>query len=91
MSLRTYTGPSPTEPAAPSAVGLGWLLAVATIGLQIAFPLVGDASRATLAAVTVVVFYLASAVHATAYHRWRGFIVVAFGQAGERQGRVQGG
>ncbi|HUV47589.1 MAG TPA: carotenoid biosynthesis protein [Actinomycetes bacterium] len=95
MSLRTYTGPAPTEPAALPAVALGWLLAVATIGLQIAFPLVGDASRATLAAVTVVVFYLASAVHATAYHRWRGFIVVALlvpaiGWGAERIGSTTG-
>lgn len=95
MSLRTYTGPSPTQPAAASAVALGWLLAVATIGLQVAFPLVADANRATLAAVTVVVFYLASAVHATAYHRWRGFAVVALlvpaiGWCAERLGSTTG-
>ena len=77
MSLRTYSGPAPGNSPSAVAMGLAWLLAVATIGLQITFPLVEDAQQATLAAVTVAVFYLASVVHATACHRWRGFVVVA--------------
>jgi putative membrane protein len=78
MSLRTYTGPTPSGAPSFVFVGLGWLLAVGTMALQIAFPLVDDAGRrADLAAATVGVFFLASVVHATTYHRWRGFFVVA--------------
>jgi len=77
MSLRTYTGPAPAAPAAPAAIAVGWFLAAATIALQIAFPLVDKDQRATLAAFTVVVFFLASVTHASAYHRWRGFFLVA--------------
>jgi putative membrane protein len=95
MSLRTYTGPAPARPAAPAAVAAGWFLVVATIALQIAFPLAADADRATLAAVTVVVFFLASLVHASAYHRWRGFVVVGLvlpliGWGAERLGSTTG-
>lgn len=78
MSLRTYTGPTPSVAPSVVLVGLGWLLAVATIALQIAFPLAPDeAAQQDLAAITVVVFFLASVVHATTYHRSRGFFVVA--------------
>ncbi len=95
MSLRTYTGPAPAEQAAPVAVAVGWFLAVATIALQIAFPLAGDDQRASLAASTVVVFYLASVTHASAYHRLRGFILVgvvvpAIGWGAERIGSTTG-
>lgn len=95
MSLRTYTGPAPTQPAAPVAMAVGWLLAVATIALQIAFPLADKDQRASLAAVTVVVFFLASVTHASAYHRWRGFLLVglvvpAIGWGAERVGSTTG-
>ena len=87
MSLRTYTGPAPAEQAAPVAVAVGWFLAVATIALQIAFPLVDEDQRASLAAFTVVVFFLASVAHASAYHRWRGFLLVALVVPAHRVGR----
>jgi putative membrane protein len=53
------------------------VLALATIGLQIAYPVIDEKQRPTIAAVTVVTFFLASVVHASACHRWRGFIAVA--------------
>ena len=96
MSLRTYTGPAPSARPSTVLVGLGWLLVVATIALQIAFPLVDEEPmQADLAAITVVVFFLASLVHATAYHRWRGFLVVglvvpALGWVAERVGYATG-
>ncbi|MCZ3387902.1 MAG: carotenoid biosynthesis protein [Actinomycetia bacterium] len=95
MSLRTYTGPAPAAPAAPVANAVGWLLVVATIALQIVFPLVDKDQRATLAAFTVVVFFLASVTHASAYHRWRGFFLVALvvpaiGWVAERIGSTTG-
>ena len=96
MSQRTYTGPSPSARPSAVLVGLGWFLVVATIALQIAFPLVDDEpQQADLAAITVVVFFLASLVHATAYHRWRGFLVVGLvvpvlGWVAERVGYATG-
>ena len=95
MSLRSYSGPAPSVRPSSVALGFSWLLAVATIGLQIAFPLVADTNRATMAAITVAVFFLASVVHATACHRWRGFLVVglvvpAIGWGVERLGSTSG-
>jgi putative membrane protein len=96
MSLRTYTGPAPSARPAASGVTLGWVLAALTIALQIAFPLVDDSGRrADLAAVTVVVFFAASVVHATTYHRWRGLVVVGLvvpvlGWVAERLGSTTG-
>ena len=74
MSLRSYTGPAPTVYPSPFALGFSWVLALGTVALQIAYPLVDETQRADLAAITVVVFFLASVVHATACHRWRGFV-----------------
>jgi putative membrane protein len=95
MSLRNYSGPGPTSQPSTVAIGLSWLLAVATIALQIAFPLVEDADQASLAAVTVVVFFSASVVHATACHRWLGFamvaiVVPAIGWVAEKVGATSG-
>ena len=95
MSLRTYTGPAPVTRPSPVMLGVAWLLAVATIGLQIAYPLVDDYQQADLAAITVAVFFLASVAHATACHRWRGFGVVALlipviGWIAERVGSTTG-
>jgi putative membrane protein len=96
MSLRSYSGPPPTFQPSPFAIGFGWVLAVATIGLQIAYPLIDDnGDKATIAAITVVVFFLASLVHATACHRWRGFVTIglvvpAIGWIVERIGSTSG-
>jgi uncharacterized membrane protein len=76
MSVRSYSGPSPAYRPAPFAMGFAWALAIATIALQIAFPLTAQGHRPSVAAATVVVFFLASVVHATACHRWRGLVTV---------------
>jgi len=67
VSVRTYTGPGPTRRPGGLATGLVWLLAGATIVLQIAYPLAADTARGTLAAWTVVVFCAASLTHAWVY------------------------
>ncbi|MFL6071419.1 MAG: carotenoid biosynthesis protein [Actinomycetes bacterium] len=95
MSLRSYTGPAPTVRPSPFSMGFGWVLVLATIALEIAFPLTDEAQQPTLAAVTVVTFFLASLVHATACHRWRGFVIVglvvpAIGWTVERFGSTSG-
>lgn len=95
MSVRSYSGPSPAYRPSPFAMGFAWALAVGTIALQIAYPLIDEDQRASLAAATVIVFFLASLVHATACHRWRGFVTVglvvpAIGWAVERVGSTSG-
>ncbi|HEX5016420.1 MAG TPA: carotenoid biosynthesis protein [Actinomycetes bacterium] len=95
MSLRSYTGPAPTVYPSPFTLGFSWVLAVGTIALQIAYPLLDESTQADLAAVTVLVFFLASLVHASACHRWRGFVVVgivvpAIGWGAERLGSTYG-
>jgi uncharacterized membrane protein len=47
-----------------------WLLAIATVGAQIAYPLTDGQPRTTLTIVTVVLFFLASVTHAWGH---RGF------------------
>ena len=76
MSQRYYSGPTPSRGPSTLVTGLAWTLAVLAIALQIAFPLVDTASRATLAIATVVVFYLASVVHAGARHGLYGLLLV---------------
>lgn len=76
MSLRNYSGPAPRYRPAPFVMGVAWALAAVTVALQIAFPLIDEDQRPSLAAATVLVFYLASVVHASACHRWRGLVVV---------------
>ncbi len=84
MSVRVYSGPHADRRRGPSALlrGLTWLFALATIGTQIAYPLVEGESRRTLTVVTVALFFLASATHALV---WRGvlwtagFLVVTVG------------
>jgi putative membrane protein len=95
MSLHSYTGPAPSVHPSPFALGFSWVLALATIGLQIAYPLVADGQRPNLAVITVVVFFLASVVHATACYGWRGFtavgvVVPAIGWGAERLGSESG-
>ena len=96
MSLRTYTGPTPS--ASPAFAWSG------SAGSSRSRPLrCRSRSRSrptrplsgTSPAITVVVFFLASVVHATAYHRWRGFFVVAvavpaLGWVAERFGSATG-
>ena len=98
MSLRSYTWHAPAErrrrPGAVAAA-IPWVLAAATILLQIAYPLVHGDARDTLTVVTVVMFFLASASHAWV---WRGawwaigFVVVSvgFGLAIEAVGESTG-
>jgi uncharacterized membrane protein len=67
MSQRYYAGPSPRRSAGTVGVAVTWLLAVAVIGLQIAYPLTDDAARGRLATWTVTVFFLATVSHAWVY------------------------
>lgn len=69
--MRTYTGRSPVRRPNGVAVGLVWVLAAATVLLQVLYPLTADASRGRLAAATVVVFCLASLTHAWVYRGFR--------------------
>lgn len=81
MSLHAYTGPRPTRRTGRSA-RVVWLFTVATIGLQVAYPLVTDTQRVPLVNVTVTVFAAASALHAAVFRgfAWAvGFAVVAIG------------
>ncbi len=71
MSLRVYTGPHTDRRRgrSPLLLALPWLLAVLTIGLQIAYPLVHGTARRDLTVAIVVVFFCASVSHALV---WRG-------------------
>ena len=71
MSQRVYTGPRSDRRRgrSPLVLGLPWVLAVVTIGLQIAYPLVHGAGRRDLTVAIVVTFFLASVSHAVV---WRG-------------------
>ena len=57
---------------------LPWLLAVATIGLQIAYPLVDGEARRQVTIAIVVLFFLASATHAAVHRglKWAAVLVV---------------
>ena len=78
MSQRYYSGPSPSRGPGPLVTGLAWALALVAIALQIAFPLVPDSSRASLAIAIVLSFFAASVVHASARHGILGFLLVGF-------------
>ena len=66
MSVRVYTGPHADRRRGPSGFwrGLPVGLAVLTVLAQIAWPLTSGDPRATLTAVTVVLFFLTSLTHA---------------------------
>jgi putative membrane protein len=76
MSQRHYTGPTPSRRPSWLGSGLAWLLATAVVVLQILYPIVDDVDRPELAVATVVVFYLASLVHATVHRGLAGFGLV---------------
>ena len=82
MSTRVYSGPhAPSRPGA-AARALPWLLAAATIGLEIAYPLVDGVwlDRVTIA--TVVAFAAACVVHALVHRgpAWAlGLVVITAG------------
>lgn len=68
MSVRVYTGPHADRRRRRHGTAVRALpggLALLTIALQIAWPLTAGATRDVLTVVTVVVFFLASATHAT--------------------------
>jgi uncharacterized membrane protein len=66
VSSRVYSGTYADQRPGPGGFGrfLPWALALLTIGLQIAFPLLEPGERAGLTTATVVSFFLASATHA---------------------------
>lgn len=76
MSQRHYTGPTPSRRPSWLGSGFAWLLALAVIVLQIFYPLADEGDRATLAVTTVIVFFLASLVHATVQRGFAGFALV---------------
>jgi uncharacterized membrane protein len=76
MSQRYYAGPTPRRGPSPYVTGLAWLMAALAIGLQIAFPLVEADVQDELAVATVVAFFLASVIHASARHGGVGFLLV---------------
>src|SRR6266568_7907794 len=73
MSLRVYTGPRTDRRRgrSPALPWLPWLLALVTIGVQIAFPLTHGLARRDVTVAVVVTFFLASIVHALV---WRGLL-----------------
>jgi uncharacterized membrane protein len=84
MSLRVYTGPrvDRRRGRSPVVLGLPWVLAVATIGLMVAYPLVHGTARRDLVVAIVVTFFLASVSHAWVWRglAWTlGFCVIAVG------------
>jgi carotene biosynthesis associated membrane protein len=81
VSVRTYTGPTSSR-RPRTLVAVPWVLAAATILLQILYPLVEGDARATLTQITVVTFFLASATHAAVWRgaAWAGaYVVIAVG------------
>jgi putative membrane protein len=72
MSVRVYTGPHADRRrgGGGSWRALPWVLALLTIGAQIAWPLTSGQTRDVLTAATVVLFFLASASHAVIVRGW---------------------
>lgn len=68
-----YTGPRPDRRSHRHAswAWLPWSLALATVALQVCYPLVSGDVRLVVAVATVVSFFLASATHALV---WRGLV-----------------
>lgn len=76
MSQRLYTGPTPGRGGSPLLLGVAWLLAAVTIGVQIYYPIAAQSDRPAVAVTAVCSFFLASLVHATARHGAAGFFLV---------------
>lgn len=72
MSVRVYTGPHADRRRGGGGFlrALPWVLALATIAAQIAWPLTSGQVRDTLTVATVVLFFLASASHAVVSRGW---------------------
>jgi carotene biosynthesis associated membrane protein len=74
MSIRVYTGPHADRRRGGGggslARALPWVLAIATVLAQIAWPLTHGATRDALTVGTVVLFFLASASHAVVSRGW---------------------
>jgi carotene biosynthesis associated membrane protein len=85
MSVRVYSGPhADRRRGGPGGFlrALPWLLALITIGAQIAWPLTSGSTRDTLTVVTVVLFFLTSASHALIVRGWLwalGWFVISAG------------
>jgi putative membrane protein len=85
MSLHNYSGPRPGRGPGTAGTALTWLLAVAVVGLMIAYPIVGPAHRSGLVIATVVTFFCASVVHAGLMRGWTWavmLVVIAGGVGG---------
>jgi uncharacterized membrane protein len=72
VSVHIYTGPHADQhhSGAPRFWVLPWLLALAVVGLEIGYALTAGARRRDITIAVVIVFFLASTIHALA---WRGF------------------
>ena len=76
----------PRRPS-PAGVGLAWLGAATTVGLEIAYPLVDGAWLHRVTIATVVAFAATCVLHATVHRglRWAvGLVVVTAGGRGDR-------
>ena len=74
MSVRVYTGPHADRHrrGGPRVLrALPWVLAFAVIGLEIAYALTEGDDRRAITIAVVIVFFLASTIHALA---WRGSV-----------------
>jgi uncharacterized membrane protein len=74
MSSRTYVGQRPRHAPSGAAVGLTWLLAATTVGVQVAYPLVDGEWLRRVTIATVVLFFTTCVTHALV-HRGAAFTV----------------
>jgi len=81
-ATRAYDVTLRRRPPSGAAAALPWLLTLATIGAQIAYPLVDGVSLRRVTIASVVLFFLASVTHAWAHRgpRWAlTFVIVSAG------------
>jgi uncharacterized membrane protein len=84
VSVRIYTGPHADHHRSgdPRFSGLTWLLTLAVVGLEIAYALTTGLHRRDVTVAVVIVFFLASALHALASRGlwWTlGFLIITVG------------